>query len=291
MTVATWQVTHAYAADAIVNPTVANGHSFRCSVAGTSGGSEPTWVGRYQNITDGSVTWVPYSIITPAQVRQEMKLAPEGEGASSPAADGQYADSIIGPYILAAIESLEVATKRRLVNRPGYVHTLTSMLRATLPLPNFRVVDSVVYGGATLSASAYWLLADALDTGVYTGIQFRAFRSSDSGPWWLADPLWFDKNLDSPFNPGNLGGGYVFTSMPNDTIITGTAGYEPLFEPGNVVHAVEVLSAWYTMRPPAILADSAITPAGGIVSYAQMPPEVQEFVKTYSGGQQVVSIG
>ena len=45
--------------------------------------------------------------------------------------------------------------------------------------------------------------------------------------------------------------------------------YEPLFEPGNVVHAVEVLSEWYTMRPPAILADSAITPAGGIVSYSQ----------------------
>src|SRR5436190_386271 len=117
MTVPAWQALHAYAAQAIVNPLTANGHSYRCSVAGTSGATEPAWVGRYQDITDGSATWVPYSIVTPAQVRTELHLEPEASGTTTPVAAGQYADSVIGPYILDAIASLELATKRYLVNR------------------------------------------------------------------------------------------------------------------------------------------------------------------------------
>ena len=43
---------------------------------------------------------------------------------------------------------------------------------------------------------------------------------------WLADRGWWDKALDSPFYPGNWGGGYAWTSMPDDLVITGDAGFD-----------------------------------------------------------------
>lgn len=295
MTVAAWLPAHVYAAGAIVNPITSSGHSYRCATGGTSGASEPTWVGRYQDITDGTVTWVVYTVLTPGQIRGMLNLEPERTGATTPAATGQYADSVIGPYLLDAITSLEISCRRFLVNHPGLTFTQTSQTAATLPLPGLRTVTSLTYAGVTLDSSAYWLLADALNTGVYTGVQFRPFRSPENGPWWLvlgsARGNWFDTSADSPFDPRNYGGGYVYTSMPNDQVTVGDWGYEPGFEPGNFVHALEILAGWYTMRPPAILNDSAVTATGAVVTYSQMPPEVQEFVKTFMAGRTAVSIG
>lgn len=287
---ATWAALTVYSIGNVVNPTVANGFSFVCVDAGTSGASEPTWSGRWPAVVDGSAAWAPYSIITPAMVRTQLGL----EGTT-----GQYSDDTIGGYILAAVGSLEQATNRYLRNRPGASYSTTSYGRPILALPGLRTASAVTWMGSLQTASipgqgnGYTLLPDALQTGVFTGIQFRPLHTG-AGPWWLSlggpTTNWFDTNADSPFDPRNYGGGYVYTSVPGDTIVVGDWAYEPGFEPANVVHAVEVLSEWYTMRPPAILADSVITPAGGIVSYSQMPPEVQQFVKSFSAGQQAVSV-
>ncbi|RLJ04402.1 MAG: hypothetical protein DRP18_04760, partial [Candidatus Aenigmatarchaeota archaeon] len=53
-----WSASTAYSVGDYVRPTSANGYNYECTVAGTSGGSEPTWPTTLgETVTDGSVTW------------------------------------------------------------------------------------------------------------------------------------------------------------------------------------------------------------------------------------------
>ncbi len=52
------QNSHAYAVGDMVRPTTRNGRTYRCSTAGTSGGSEPTWgTSNGGTTSDGTVVW------------------------------------------------------------------------------------------------------------------------------------------------------------------------------------------------------------------------------------------
>jgi prepilin-type N-terminal cleavage/methylation domain-containing protein len=53
-----WQASASYSINAIVIPTTKNWHFYRCTTAGTSGASEPTWpITKAGTVADGSVTW------------------------------------------------------------------------------------------------------------------------------------------------------------------------------------------------------------------------------------------
>jgi hypothetical protein len=54
-----WVKSTAYALTAVVIPTVFTGYTWRCTTAGTSAGTEPTWPDPTitPTITDGTVTW------------------------------------------------------------------------------------------------------------------------------------------------------------------------------------------------------------------------------------------
>ena len=56
----TWQANHAYSVLAVVRPTTFAGYTWKCTVAGTSGGTDP-FVGNDPStnptVTDGGVTW------------------------------------------------------------------------------------------------------------------------------------------------------------------------------------------------------------------------------------------
>lgn len=238
-------------------------------------------------------------VVTTGQVRDYLEL-------NSPGSSSKYSDDTIGSNISAAQSRLEKETHRFMVDRTGWTWATTTMLRAQVPIPAFRSFTSVTWGGSALTVGipgdgntgpSAWALADEINSGVYTALQFRAWRVDSQMPWWLADSKWYDKALDSPFFPGNYGGGYAWTSMPNDLIIVGDAGWDSTLPvdsfggyPSHFLHAVKVLASFFTMRPASILADVAITPQGGVLNYTRDAPEVAQFIADYKIGSQAVSM-
>jgi len=219
-----------------------------------------------------------FTFVGVAAVREYLDL-------NTSASSSKYSDATIGSNIKAAGWYLERATGRYFGNRTATTLRFTTNGSAFLVLPGLRTATSVTLQGAALTADAsYWLLPDAQQTGVYVGIQFRAFGTRQDGPWWLGNPEWFDRDLDSPFFPGNRGAGR--TSLPNDLIIVGDWGYTDLPDP--LLHATKVLAGYYTKRPDALLSGALATPDGGSVDLSQVPVEVAMFVeewKTLSGAQ------
>lgn len=59
-----WAATTAYTLGQYRKPTVSNNHYYKATVAGTSGGSEPTWPTNGGTVTDGGVTWTDMGLIT-----------------------------------------------------------------------------------------------------------------------------------------------------------------------------------------------------------------------------------
>ena len=232
------------------------------------------------------------TIVFASEVRDWLDL-------NSPGTQSSYSDATIGSNIIAAVAYLEHKTGRFLADRGvvSWVIPGATMLRAQVAIPGFRTFTSVSWGGASLTvgysagtSASCWAVPDQLNS-IYVALQFRAWRADSDRPWYLADSNWWDKALDSPFYPGNWGGGYAWTSMPDDLVIVGEVGYPAGGEPYDVRMAVKALAGFETLRPRSILADVAITPAGGILNYSRLPNEVVEFLADYKlGGEQVVSM-
>lgn len=56
-----WAATTAYSLGDVRRPTTRNGHRYRCTTAGTSGGSEPSWPKTDgATVSDGTVVWTEY---------------------------------------------------------------------------------------------------------------------------------------------------------------------------------------------------------------------------------------
>jgi hypothetical protein len=225
--------------------------------------------------------------VSATEVREYLQLDTDAASVS----DSRYSTGQIESNILAAQETLERATRRWFVDRPATTYTATTMLRAIVPIPGFRTFTSITaYGSVLVANQAVWPLPDVQNTGQFTALQFRPFRG-DMQHWWLANPNWWDAALDNPFYPGNYGGGYAWTSMPNDMIVVGDGGYAAGTYPFAWLLAVKQLASFFTKQPASILAETIITPQGGIINYADMPRTVQAFIASWMAGQQVTSVG
>lgn len=65
-----WAGETVYAENDIIVPNPANGHCYRCKVAGTSGGSSPTWpTDHFATVEDGTVTWEEWGFHGPTEER------------------------------------------------------------------------------------------------------------------------------------------------------------------------------------------------------------------------------
>jgi len=220
--------------------------------------------------------------VTAASVREYL-------GLNSVSSDSKYSDTTIGSNIRSATNALERHTGRRFESVTATLKFTTNGA-AFLTIPGLRTATAVTLQGVALTAdTTYWLVPDALQTGVYTGIQFRAFGTQrQGGPWWLSNPEWFDRNLDSPWYPGNYGG---VSSLPNDLSIAGAWGYvDDATMPEAVRHAVKVLAGYYTKRPDAILSGGITTPDGNTFDLTRYPVEVQDFIREWSVSPMVVNV-
>lgn len=214
-------------------------------------------------------------IITEQSVRDYMEL-------NSPGSTSKYSDATLGSNIRASQAMLERWTSRRFEDASATLKFSTDG-RAFMPIPGLRTATTVTLQGTTLDAdSTYYLLPDAQQTGVYTGIQFRAFRTTGTtGPWWLSNPEWFDRNLDHPHYPANRGGQ---TSLPNDLSIAGSWGWTDALMPEPVRHTTKVLAEFLTLRGGASVLGGLIRPGGDVVDLSQFPIEVQAFVADWKVG-------
>ena len=193
----------------------------------------------------------------------------------------KYDDGTLGSNIRAASSFLQRRTGRQFENQTSTTKLFTTHGRASIALPGLRTASSVSLQGSALTADqTYWLQPDSQQSGLYTGIAFRAYGRSS----YLSSPDWFDRNLDRLWE--RYGGYY---SLPNDLSITGDWGYTD--PPDELMHATKVLAAYYTKRPDSVLASVATTVEGTTLDYSSLPPEVTEFIAGWSIGEQVVTVG
>jgi len=203
---------------------------------------------------------------------------------------GKYTDAVIGSNIRAASNYLQRKTGRQFELQEATAKTFTTHNRATLVVPDLQSVTSVTQSGTALTADeTYWLLPDRRSSGIYTGVQFRVPYQNLPGPRYLGQADWWDRGLD-------MRGRHYYSSPPNDLVVTGTWGYNPLIPgtaptlPDELLHATKVLAAFYTLRPDSVLAGVSVTPDGAVRSYEQLPMEVATFVEEWTLGEQLVAV-
>lgn len=219
------------------------------------------------------------TLCTVLQVREYIDL-------NTVSSSSKYTDSTIGSNIRAAGAWMERRTGRIFGNQSATIKKFTTNGKASILLPGLRTATTVKLDDTALVADeTYWLLPDAQQTGLYTGIQFRSW-STGGAPWYLGVPDWWDRGLD--MGGGQSAGG----SLPNDLVITGDWGYvDDATMPEEVRHTAKVLAAYFTKRPDAILGGALATPEGGVVDLSQFPIEVQSFVSDWRIEQGVEAVG
>lgn len=98
-----WQASTAYAIGDILQPTVPNGRRYRCTTAGTSNVSEPTWptIGIGSQVIDGTAVWEYESA---KHETTELKLALDASSLTSATPSGSLA---LPPTILSGVANAQ----------------------------------------------------------------------------------------------------------------------------------------------------------------------------------------
>lgn len=188
----------------------------------------------------------------------------------------RYSDANIGSNIRAAARFLQKVTGRQWQAETA-TKVFTTGGEAQLSIPDLRSVSSVsLQNVALIQDTSFWLIPSRQDQAVYTAVQIRPFNSRGRG--YLANPQWFDRNLDRDWYRG----GYD-TGLPNDLSIVGNWGWAPITE--DVQHAVKVLASFYLLRPDALLANARQGPDGSVFDLSALPQEVRDFIHEWRGGQ------
>jgi hypothetical protein len=193
----------------------------------------------------------------------------------------RWNEGSLGSNIRAASAFLQKRTGRQFELQLATTKTFTTNGEAFMALPGMRNNSPTITlaGSALTVGTDAYLIPDTQQTGLYIGVQFRPFgRGSDYRSW----PTWFDTNLDRRWYPG-------FTSDPNDLSVRDDWGF--INYPEELIHATNVLSAWFTRRPDSLLGGVSVTQAGTEVDMGALPVEVRLFIEEWKIGNAVVAVG
>lgn len=194
--------------------------------------------------------------------------------------DAPWTEANLGSNIRAASAFLEKRTGRQFELQLATTKKFTTNGEAYISIPDLRTVTTITLAASSQTADTdYYLIPDHQQTGVYIGVQFRPFGSRAS---YLSYSDWFDTNKDRRWYSG-------FTSDPNDLVITGDWGHDPI--PEEVMHATKALALYYTKRPDASLSNTIQTPEGNVLDLSQLPVEVKTFIDEWKITSAVASVG
>ncbi len=136
--------------------------------------------------------------------------------------------------------------------------------------PREDATRTVAWNGATMAeGSAIWFLPDRRNQDVSATIQLRPYDTSRPD-WYKADPMWWDKNLDSGRYPGGV---------PNDLVISGTVGHPVL--PRDVHQGVLELAAYLYWNEKSGASGFVQTPQGDQVELGEYPESYQRLVRNW----------
>ena len=196
-----------------------------------------------------------------------------------------YSADTINSNIRSAAWFLERATNRIARNETDLTLKFSTQGRVAIHIPGLRSPSEVLLNTASLSEDeSYWLIPDAMQSGVHTAIQFRAFSRGYDSNWYKAIPDWFDRNLDSPK--------WQYAdrmSLPNDLTIRGAWGYTDATLPEPWRQANKVLAAYYTLHSDVLLSSVRVV-EGGAFDLSQYPIEIQSFVTDWKTGTEAVGL-
>lgn len=215
------------------------------------------------------------SFTTEAAVRAILDL--------NASADSRYTAATIASNIRASAYFLERSTGRIFRDESALTLKFTTNNASSVFLPGLRTASSVTLNGSAFTADeSYWLTPDAMQTGVYTAIEFHPFAGGN----YRSYPDWFDRNLDSPYWQSLISSR---RSIPNDLVIAGAWGYADADLPEPVRDANTRHAAWLTLRSDALLSGARATESG-IFDLSNLPTEVRDFILSWKSGKQAVGL-
>lgn len=140
-----WQASTAYSLGDAVRPTTRNGYAYECTVAGTSGGSEPTWPTTPGNtVVDGTVTWTcrnNYALANDPVVGGDFVKA-NGDTSGRKVTVGQQADiSVHTSGDATHVALVDDGSKLLLLVTTCTTQTLTAGNTVTVPAFDDEIAD------------------------------------------------------------------------------------------------------------------------------------------------------
>lgn len=194
---------------------------------------------------------------------------------------GRKSDTNLNLILQNASDWLERRTGRIITaSASNTTRYFSSNNAPSVVIPDLRAVTSVTLQSATLTADqSYWLIPSSQAPDVYTGLQLRPFGLGRGYPSYLANPEWFDRNLDSPL-------AQHWGSTPNDLEITGLWGWTTT--PPSWKLATLALAAYTYHHADALFASARATPEGNLLDMSDFPSEVKAHIHEWEIGTEVV---